>query len=205
MKKRLFILLALTVCMTLCSCSAGAAGPQETKLQNTEATAGGNTSEEDISGWEIKSYVDEFYRTTDNNYICCSTTGTFSSLSITHNELRAEIMADRRLIGNEKKECVCVMVYEHGEYKETNPYSEDKYYSIKVLEENENVISAEGVMFSKGGDRIVINNNSIINAMKINNTVIFRVDEEDEMKSYVFTVDCTGFSELFDSLEYFNE
>lgn len=156
--------------------------------------------------WEINYYIDDFGRQTDNCYIYGETQGTFSNMAASNDELDAVFLVDRYLDGNgEVYDSMAIELYEYRYSEVKNFFSEVCYYDIQVLEENDNIIYEEGYMLSRK-DRIYVlgdtDCNSIINAMKNNDTLTFRIDEQDGFSSYIFDVDCTGFKELFESIDW---
>ena len=55
------------------------------------------------------------------------------------------------------------------------------------------------------GDALCIwenTSNVVVDAMKNNSKLTFRIDAEDGMDSYLFTIDCSGFSEMYSSAEW---
>lgn len=44
--------------------------------------------------------------------------------------------------------------------------------------------------------------NTVMEAMKNNNSLIFKIYEKDGMDEYLFTVNCTGFADMINSLDY---
>lgn len=185
---------------------------EETTIETTveETTAEETTTEETTnakvqSPWTVKNYLDEFDRPIeDAKYLQAFFEGTFSNSATSNSELTVSMTVSRDAINDNDYDCVDIKLFEYDSHKVTNYYSKTKYYTVMILEENENVINTEGSMFSKG-DAIFFmedhNKNDLINAMKNNNTLIFKITEDDGMGKYLFTVDCTGFADMFDSLE----
>lgn len=160
----------------------------------------------DNSPWKISYYVDDFGRETESCFIYGETQGTFSNSATSNSKLVVSFLIDRYLDYNDEiSDSVQIILFEYGSNAVNNFYSEGKIYDIQVLEENDNVVYEEGWLGSKG-DRIYVwgdkDQNSIINAIKNNDTLTFRIDEQDGFSSYIFDVDCTGFKELFESIDW---
>lgn len=179
-----------------------------TKTYYTEAaneTTTETTEAEAKSLWEKKFYIDEFDRPTDEFYIFAAFDGYFSNSATTKSSLTAAFYIERYSYNNEINDCVGIALFEYDHSRVKNYYRDGKHYDIQILEENDNVIKERGWLGSESetiyvwGDE---NANTIIEAIKNNKKLTFRIDEEDGMDTYLFDVDCTGFAELFDSTDW---
>ena len=169
----------------------------ETTTETTEAAA--------ESLWEKRFYIDEFDRPTDEFYIFAAFDGYFSNSATTKSSLTAAFYINRYSYNNEISDSVGIALFEYGSSRVKNYYSKGKHYDIQILEENDNVIKERGWLGSEDNTIYVWgdeNANTIIEAMKNNKKLTFRIDEEDGMDTYLFDVDCTGFAELFDSTDW---
>ena len=178
---------------------------ETTTITTTETTTETTAEPETDSPWELLFYVDEFKRQTDDPFIFGEFYGTFSNSATTNSNLSAAFSIERYVYNDEIYDTLRIYLYEYGSHLVKNPYSKSKHYDIQVLEENDNVIKTTEYMFSEGNYIYVSEDkdqNQIINALKNNNTLIFRIDEEDSLDTYFFEVDCTGFKELFESTDW---
>lgn len=190
----------LTACLALTAC--GSSGSQNEPVSLSSET----TTEEvaDANAWSIEYFVDDFGRATDEPYVIGSFSGTFSNSAATNEKLTGYIYVERYNDGDNVVEGVSFDLREYGSYQVKNIISKDKYYTVQILEDNENVISERAVMKSEGNALCIWKNNSniVVEAMKNNSKLTFRIDAEDGMDSYLFTVGCSGFSEMYSSAEW---
>lgn len=172
----------------------------------TETTTEIITTEAEIeSPWIQRFYIDEFKRETDDPYIVGVFYGTFSNSATTDSKLGVSITVEKYMYVNEIYDGATIRLYEYDSNLVKNPYSKAVYYDIQILEDDDNVISIEEPMLS-GYDDIFSSElegeNPIVNALKNNNKLVFRIDKEDSLNTYFFEVDCTGFKELYESTEW---
>lgn len=229
MKKEFFIVSGLMFALLLAGCSSETVSRQAEETtedykesyesiitQNEEVVAKTETTEtietttetteaEAKSLWEKKFYIDEFDRPTDEFYIFAVFNGYFSNSATTKSSLTAAFYIDRYSYNNEISDCVGIALFEYDHSRVKNYHRDGKHYDIQILEENDNVIEERGWLGSED-DTIYVwgdeNANKIIEAIKNNKKLTFRIDEEDGMDTYLFDVDCTGFAELFDSADW---
>ncbi|MCM1578831.1 MAG: hypothetical protein NC078_08550 [Ruminococcus sp.] len=179
----------------------------ETTTVETTTTETTTTEEPKLdSPWELNYFVDDFDRPTDDCYISGLFDGKFTNSATTNSELTTVFIISRYKENDGTiTETVGIKLAEYGYSVVKNYGRRADCYNIQILEDNENIITEEGYMASEG-DRILVwgdeNQHSIINALKNNESLIFRIDEEDGMSSYIFTVDCTGFKELYESVDW---
>ena len=213
MKK--IILLILSLCM-LSSCgtseNSAEAEPNADTFEVTDTTTAvttetttETTAEPELeSQWALLFYVDDFKRETDDPFIFGEFYGTFSNSETYNSDLSVTFSIERFMHNGETiYDGLRITLYEYGTYRVNSSYSDSTYYEIQVLEENDNIIQTIGVMLS--GNIMFMEDkdqNPIINALKNNNTLVFRIDEKDDLDSYFFEVDCTGFKELFESTNW---
>ena len=170
-----------------------------------ETTTTSETEKINESAWELTYYVDDFKRPTDEAFLYGEFKGTFSNSATTNSSLIATMGIERYSYDGEITDSARIQLFEYNSNLVKNFYSKGKYYNIQILEENDNIITESGYMMSEGtaisvwGDK---DQNSIINALKNNGKLTFRIDEEDGMDTYLFDVDCTGFKELFESTDW---
>lgn len=198
MKTKIIALLTACLALTACGNSNSSAEPVNSESETTvEEIATANA-------WSIEYFVDDFGRATDEPYVIGSFSGTFSNSAATNEKLTGYIYVERYNDGNDIIEGVSFDLREYGSYQVKNIISKDKYYTVQILEENENVISERAVMRSEGNALCIWKNTSnvVVDAMKNNNKLTFRIDAEDGMDSYLFIVDCSGFSEMYSSAEW---
>ena len=190
----------LTACLALTACGSSGSQNEPVNLSSettTEAVAAANA-------WSIEYFVDDFGRATDEPYVIGSFSGTFCNSAATNEELTGYIYVERYNDGDNVIEGVSFDLREYGSYQVKNIISKDKYYTVQILEDNENVISERAVMKSEGNALCIWKDTSnvVVEAMKNNSKLTFRIDEEDGMDSYLFTVDCSGFVEIYSSAEW---
>lgn len=194
------IIAALTACLALTAC--GSSGSQNEPVSPSSETTAEAVAAANV--WNIEYFVDDFGRATDEPYVIGSFSGTFSNSAATNEKLTGYIYVERYDDGDSVVEGVSLDLREYGSYQVKNIISKDKYYTVQILEDNENVISERAVMKSEGNALCIWKDTSnvVVEAMKNNSKLTFRVDEEDGMDSYLFTVDCKGFSEMYNSTEW---
>ena len=155
--------------------------------------------------WTVLNYVDDFNRETDDQFLFGFFNGNFSNSATTNSPLAVSICAERRILNDTIEDSVRIILYEYESNVVSNYYSSGKRYKIQILEDNDNVISVDGYMGAKT-ERIRVwddqDQNCIINALKNNKKLTFRIDEDDGMDTYMFDVDCTGFKDLFESTDW---
>lgn len=198
MKAKIIALLIACLALTACGSSNGSSEPVSSSSEATaETVAAANT-------WSIEYFVDDFGRATDEPYVIGSFSGTFSNSAATNEKLTGYIYVEKYNDGENIIEGVSFDLREYGSYQVKNIISKDKYYTVQILEDNENVISERAVMKSEGNALCIWKNNSniVVEAMKSNSKLTFRIDAEDGMDSYLFAVDCSGFSEMYSSAEW---
>lgn len=182
----------------------------QTKTETVTTTATkpittSKTEKNTKSVWKLKYAVDDFKRQTDECYLFGLFYGTFDNLAATNSNLIATLDVERYTYDGEVTDAVGIQLFEYDDILVTNFYSKGIYYDIQILEEDDNIITESGYMGSNGqtiyvwGDK---NQNSIVNALKRNEKLTFRIDDEDGMSTYWFYVDCNGFKELFESTDW---
>ena len=198
MKIKAIALLTACLAMTACGSSNSSADPVSSSPETTAETVAA------ANAWSIEYFVDDFGRATDEPYVIGSFNGTFSNSAATNEKLTGYIYVERYNEGDNVVEGVSFDLREYGSYQVKNIISKDKYFAVQILEENENVISERAVMKSEGNALCIWKNTSniVVDAMKNNSKLTFRIDAEDGMDSYLFTVDCSGFSEMYSSAEW---
>ena len=198
MKIKAIALLTVCLAMTACGSTNSTVEPVSSEPETTvEEIATANA-------WSIEYFVDDFGRATDEPYVIGSFNGTFSNSAATNEKLTGYIYVERYKDGDDIIEGVSFDLREYGSYQVKNIISKDKYFAVQILEENENVISERAVMQSEGNALCIWENTSniVVDAMKNNSKLTFRIDAEDGMDSYLFTVNCSGFSEMYSSAEW---
>ena len=173
------IIALLTACIALTACGSSNSST-ETVNANSETTAETVAA---VNAWSIEYFVDDFGRATDEPYVIGSFSGAFSNSAATNEKLTGYIYVERYKDGDDIIEGVSFDLREYGSYQVKNILSKDKYYTVQILEDNENVISERAVMKSEGDALCIWKNTS--------NTVV------DAMKN-----NCSGFSEMYSSAEW---
>lgn len=198
MKAKAIALLTACLALTACGSSNSSAEPVSSSSETTAETVAANST------WSIEYFVDDFGRATDEPYVIGSFSGTFSNSAATNSELTGYVYVERYNDGDNVIEGVSFDLREYGSYQVKNIISKDKYYTVQILEDNENVISERAIMKSEGNALCIWKDNSnvVVEAIKNNSKLTFRIDEEDGMDSYLFTVDCSGFAEMYNSAEW---
>lgn len=224
-KNRVFVTVGLMLILTLVGCSSygrrqaeekstepliyetseETTVPVETKKKTTKTTT--KAKEKEKGPWQKDFANDEFGRQTDECFLFAVFSGQFSNSATTNSSLTAAIRVERNYdnSNNEITDWVLIALKEYDYLTVKNYFSRNKNYNVKVLEENGNVIEEKGIMPSDNNLIAVWSNedqNVIIDAMKSNKKLTFRIDEEDGSSNYLFEVDCTGFKELFDSMDW---
>ena len=204
--KKLFCLamvLTMLICMTACSSGdptvQGEAQPEEisttdaitTTTTTTTTTITTTTTAPKAKTWEKRYYVDEFDEPTDEWYIYCSFSGTFSNSATNDSRLSGNILIDSTDIS--------IMLYEYNRNQVKNVYSRDKSYTIVVRSAGGDKATFKGTIYSKG-DRIFINSSqeaSMKNWLKKSGTLKFYIYETDNsVTNYLFEVESDNLSDF---------
>ena len=226
MRKIIFGIYAFILCTAMFSgCNANRSVSKTETVSNSETTVSAENTSATVSStsepvsettaeeteaeaeslWEKKFFIDEFDRPTDEFYIFAMFSGYFSNSVTTKSPLTAAFYIERYSYNNEISDCVGIALFEYDSNRVKNYYKTGKHYDIQILEENDNVVKERGWLDSED-DTIYVwgdeNANKIIEAIKNNKKLTFRIDEEDGMDTYLFDVDCTGFAKLFDSTDW---
>lgn len=161
-----------------------------------------------FSNWEIREYKDEFGDPTGEQFVgnVNHIHGTFSNSATTGSSLEIFFRVD--------KEDVSFILWEYGNYQVKNSYSKAQNYDITIKTSAGEKVSVPGVMYSDGEvvyityDSIYTaktskkeNVEKVLNAFSENDSITFLVKETDRpTTSYRFTVDTTGFDEIYQLL-----
>lgn len=100
MKKAIFLILTLVMCLSLCACGSGNETPETSKVTQvptTEATEAPTEPETEPSldtSWELDYYVDDFGDKTDTPYIKCVIEGDFSNTATMSSDLTVVVFYD---------------------------------------------------------------------------------------------------------------
>lgn len=181
MKKVVLMLLALTMALTCVSAFA---------------------DDEDIQYgiWELRAYVDEFDMPTDEYFIVATADkAKFSNSVTTDSELDAFLFCEEL---NEEQDYIEIRLYEYGDYRVKNPYSEAEEYNIIMMDDDKNKYQLNGVMFSGYEDIVIFDEEDVRvvkEALKKGGTVRFAVTEEDDpLTKYIFSFDeAAGFDKAY--------
>lgn len=177
-------------------------------LGHTTETGICERCEKNFSNWEILEYVDEFGDSTGEQFVgnVRNVHGTFSNSATTDSLLEAFFRVDKKDIS--------FILWEYGNYPVKNPYSKAQDYNITIKTPAGEKVSVPGIMYS--GSQIIYiydgfsfaeiskkeNAKKVLKAFSENDSVTFLVKEEDRSTtSYKFTVDTTGFAEIYQLLE----
>ena len=158
----------------------------ETRISSAKNAAG--ASDPTNTGiWELRYYFDEFHNPTTEGYITTKdyVVGTFSNSATTDSELNVTWMID--------KSDVAIQLAEYGRNIVKSSYA--NFYEIVMLDPDGNKVSMAGKM-QKGGDRIYIcdeDKSTVIEALKRNGSVSFRIVEIFGSSSYLFKMEDTSF------------
>lgn len=147
------------------------------------------------SVWEKMYYVDEFDQPTDNYYICATINGTFSNSATTDDALSVVLFMD--------EDGLRIRLIEYGSNFVKGYHSDGTSYTATVL-----MPSGEKIKMScnldYGSDRLKFNaraNEMLLEALREEKDIKIRIDEEDGISSYLFTIPgAKGFGDLYDSL-----
>ncbi len=142
--------------------------------------------------WETRTYVDEFGRSTGEEYVCLveRAKGKFSNTATTNSLLTVQIFAD-------KKE-VCIFLRQYGSQDVRTSYSTD--YRVKMLKDNGEVMTFNGCMYS---DRIRFyssDSEKILDALQSGKTLSFYIEKRNSATTYRFDIDCSNFSEEYSKM-----
>lgn len=150
-----------------------------------------------VSGsvWEKMYYVDEFDQPTDDYYLCNIIDGTFSNSATTDDILTVVLFLD--------EDGLRIRLIEYGSNFVKGYHSDGTSYTATVL-----MPSGEKTKMScnldYGSDRLKFNakaNEMLLEALREEKDIKIRIDEEDGISSYLFTIPgAEGFGELYDSL-----
>lgn len=212
MKKPACFLLVLVMMFTLCACGGTSddktnTNTEDTTTQQQEAVdlteANGSEEEEPAKPgrWVIDYYVDNFQQPTENSFIANRTgpfVGTFSNSATQKSLLHVLVVVD----AND----VSFALYEYGgdnRVKNSSSRYNDAYnITMRLADGTEYPMS--GTMYC-GGDRVFVDDayyDTVIEAFNQPDTdVAFYIEEADRtVTNYLFTVETSNFSELYQEL-----
>lgn len=169
-------------------------------LGHTTSTGICSRCNENFGGWEIRYYVDEFNRPTDEMYITNTDliVGTFSNSATNNSLLKARILVD-----NLDGPRVSIILYEYGNNQVKSYY--EATYNITLLDTNDEKHNLKGIMYD-GGDRVKLYVSyggydyisMMINALLQPGEVsLYMVESKYTVNEYLFSVDTSNFSELY--------
>ncbi len=145
------------------------------------------------SNWEIEYFIDEFKQPTDKGYITNKGyfTGLFSNSATTDSKLAGYFVVEKDRVGLE--------LFEYGNNEVNNPYSHSQGYSILVLDQKGEKRSYKGSINSKSS-RLYFSGTSFLSILKKDGEISIRINEDDSLTSYLFSIDCTGFNDRYTEL-----
>jgi|GEM_PF-5689654 len=151
-----------------------------------------NTSKTD---WEMGEFVDEFKLPTGDKYLSYTDyNGQFSNSATTNSELTAILQVTEDWIG--------IMLFEYGWGSAVKGIFDYEYYDITILDDNRVRHEFDGTLY-EDSTRIMFNSvdeNKVINLIRNNKTIkIYVSGGKYTTSSYLFEVDCTGFSDIYDA------
>lgn len=179
--------------------------PQKCSLCNkTSGTALGHTTStgicsrcnKNLSVWKVGEYTDEFGLPTGNKYIASYGYGTFSSMYVTNEDLKACIQIDKENIG--------ITLWEYYQYP-VNGLLDYDYYDITILDENGTKHYFKKATLYEGGTLIYFkksDRDQILDILKTNDTIdIYLQSTRYSGTTYLFTVDTKGFTSIYDTID----
>ncbi len=154
-------------------------------------SAGRIESSPDLGDWNIKYYVDEFDRPTDEAYLSIAGEGTFSNSATTDDELEFRVLFDN--------ESFAVTLDEYGSHRVKGYMTIG--YDAKVLDSNGEVYEMPAYLY-EGSDRVYFSDYELIrDILSRGGTVRFNlVESDDPINEYNFAIDATGFNAALGSL-----
>lgn len=162
-----------------------------------------DVAEKNTGIWVVRAFVDEFDLPTNEYYLTNLTRfgGTFSNSLVEREELTASLTVSA---DENRKDQVCLFMYEYGKYKVQNLSTTtwDKY-RIVVMDCNGKKYNTTGVMYT---DRMYFDDPQLIlNILKMGGTVRFSITEKDAPSNkYVITIPvATGFDAAY--IQYWNK
>ena len=172
-------------------------------LGHTTSTGICSRCNENFGGWEIRYYVDEFNRPTDEMYITNTDwiIGTFSNSATNNSLLKAKILVD-----NLDGPRVSIILYEYGSNQVKSYY--EATYNITLLDTSDVKHNLKGIMYD-GGDRVRLYVSyggydyisMMINALLEPGEVsLYMVESKYTVNEYLFNVETSNFSELYEKL-----
>lgn len=212
MKKPACFLLVLVMMLALCACGSTSddktnTDAEDTTTQQQEAAditeANGSEEEEPVKlgRWVIDYYVDNFQQPTEESFIANRTgpfVGTFSNSATQNSLLHVLVIVD----AND----VSFALYEYGgdnRVKNSSSRYNDAYnVTMRLADGTE--YSMSGTMYC-GGDRVYVDDayyDTVIEAFNQPDTnVAFYIEKADRtVTNYLFTVETSNFSELYQEL-----
>ena len=144
--------------------------------------------------WDKRYYVDEFKQPTNVWYITNKEyiIGTFSNSATTNSQLKVQLLID--------KTDIAFVLLEYGRNRVKN--SSSRYvdsYTI-TMKDSTGKVSMTGTVYC-GGDRLYIDSayvSRVLQALSGTGSVSFYIVEKDRTTTtYLFTVDCSNFAELY--------
>ncbi len=211
MKKSACFLLALVMMLVLCACGGTSDDKTNTDAEDTTTQqetadpteADGSEEEEPVKlgRWVIDHYVDNFQQPTEKSFIANRTgpfVGKFSNSATQDSLLHVLVVVDI--------DDVSFALYEYGgdnRVKNSSSRYNDAYnVTMRLADGTE--YSMSGTMYC-GGDRVYVDDayyDTVIEAFNQPDTnVAFYIEEADRtVTNYLFTVETSNFSELYQEL-----
>lgn len=151
-----------------------------------------SSSNTNIGGWVVKTYVDEFGDQTGEKFLTIWTSDGKYIWNGTDNELGAALLVD--------KQSAAILLLEYGNSQATNIFSFDNDYIIKTKDSSGNTKTFEGVMYGNGGDRVYLKDYSgFIALLKNGGETKFYVESNINAK-YNFMLNLDSFDEVYNQL-----
>lgn len=153
--------------------------------------------------WHIEAYVDEFDLPTEETYVVSSQlTGKFSNSTTNNSEVTAYVYCMKEAVtGYGVYEVISIRLFEYGNYRVQNIFSESKAYDIVVMDNAGSKYYLSGSMLSKGSEIMIGGDDAqvIIGALQRGGTVRFAITDNSVLTKYILTIEnADGFDVVYD-------
>lgn len=208
MKIRLLVISATILCLIFTSCGSSDKNDNyeqlNTTLIETTTVAPSTTAATTV----IDALPKEWEQGAKGELITVEgiTEGIYDREDVVDGYLKVEIAClRRRAYDNSIRDGVDFFLYLDGTRVIENPCAmPGNIFDITVTEEDGNVFTVQGGKLIRGARSVnyqeYMDENKIINAMMNNDVLVFKITQENS--SYDFTLNCAGFEETFNSIDW---
>ena len=200
-KSKISVVVCLLLLVAICMCSCSSQGKNNNSSSTTTFNGISNStkyeSSKESSNWELKNCVDEFGDYTSRKCLSYKCKGTFSNTATTDSDLSVEMIITPIVTVNGNSESIEVKLYEYG--NQLVKYVYGIKYDVAYKTESTKS-TAWGKLDSDTVDRVRIYELNISDFKTPQKIMFIITDRERPTTIYKFTIDTTGFMEVYNKL-----